>query len=210
MHKLVWIVGASTGIGAETARQMADSGYRVAVSARSEDKLKTLAEVYPDNIFSYPLDISAVEDVAKTFSAIEKDHGDVDMVIMNAATYDPEELSGFTAAGFKHVFDVNVQGYANVLEPVLLKFKDRKAGHIAIVASCAGYRGLPRSLSYGPSKAALINIAEGLYMECKPLGIKVQVINPGFVRTPLTDKNDFDMPFLMEVGDAAKALIKGL
>lgn len=210
MTKIIWIAGGSTGIGAETALQMArDKGWCVAVTARSEDKLKALAGE-AENIHPYPGDVTKPKDMNDIVTAIEADHGPIDLALLNAGTYFRDEEAEFTAKTFKKTFDVNVQGMANCLEPILQVFEKRGAGHIAIVASVAGFRGLPKSLAYGPSKAALINLAEALYMDYTPKGLKVQVVNPGFVRTPLTDKNDFDMPMMMEVEDAAAALICGL
>lgn len=213
LSKTVWITGASTGIGAETALQMAKKGYCVAITARSKDKLNALVEKsvsLKGQIFSYPGDVTNAKSMTDVVAKIEEDHGVIDLALLNAGTYFSDTGAEFTAATFKKTFDINVNGVAHGLEPLLKRFRKRRAGHIAIVASVAGYRGLPKSLSYGPTKAALINLAEALYMECKPLGIKVQVINPGFVKTPLTDQNDFDMPMLMPVEDAAGALIKGL
>lgn len=212
-EKIVWITGASTGIGAETALRLAQRGYRVAVTARSADKLEALSanlSAFKGKIFPYPGDVTDEAQMVRIVEKIEKDHGSIDIALLNAGSFFPDHADQFTARNCRKTFDLNVQGVANCLEPLLKKFIPRKAGHIAIVASVAGFRGLPRSLSYGPSKAALINMAEALYIECKPLGIKVQLVNPGFVRTPLTDKNDFTMPMLMEVEDAADALVRGL
>lgn len=212
-QKNVWITGASTGIGAETALQMAKAGWHILASARSEEKLQKLAEntqSYAGKVTPVPCDVTNFQQVQDCFEKMEAEHGPIDLVLLNAGTYFPDSSSDFTAEAFKKTFDINVNGVANCLEPVLKSMRARKSGHIAIVASVAGFRGLPKSLSYGPTKAALINMTEALYMECKPLGIKVQVVNPGFVKTPLTDKNDFHMPMLMPVEDAAAALIKGL
>ena len=209
MAKLVWITGASTGIGAETALQMARSGYRVAITARSEDKLEALSQK-AKNIYVYPGDVTDEKAMSRIVEEIEENQGEIDIALLNAGTYFPDTGETFTAKNFKRTFDINVNGIANCLEPLLKRFKERKGGHIAIVASVAGYRGLPRSISYGPTKAALINMAEALYVESKPFNIKIQVVNPGFVKTPLTDQNDFDMPMIMQVEDAAKELVKGL
>lgn len=211
--KKVWITGASSGIGAETAKQMAMQGWHILVTARSEDKLKALSEEVKGekgSITPYPGDVTKPKKIIELFKRIEEEQGDIDLVLLNAGTYIPQQSEDFEASAFKKTFDINVNGVANCLEPVLKKFIARKKGHIAIVASVAGFRGLPKSLAYGPTKAALINMAEALYMECKPHNVKVQVINPGFVKTPLTDKNDFEMPMLMPVKDAAAALIRGL
>lgn len=211
--KIVWITGASTGIGAATALRMAQQGYTVAATARSADKLEALADnlsAFKGKIFPYPGDVTEEAGIAELVDRIEKDLGPIDIALLNAGSFFPDAADQFAAASCRKTFALNVQGVANCLEPLLKKFIPRKSGHIAIVASVAGFRGLPRSLSYGPSKAALINMAEALYIECKPLGIKVQVVNPGFVRTPLTDQNDFPMPMMMEVSDAAEALARGL
>ena len=213
IQKNAWITGASTGIGAETALQMAREGWHILASARSEEKLQKLAEKtqsYEGKITPIPCDVTNFEQVQSCFEKIEKDHGLVDLVLLNAGTYFPDSSDDFTAEAFKKTFNVNVNGVAHCLEPALKSMRERKSGHIAIVASVAGFRGLPKSLSYGPTKAALINMAEALYMECQQHNIKVQVINPGFVKTPLTDQNDFYMPMLMPVEDAAAALIRGL
>ncbi len=212
-NKTIWITGASTGIGAETALQMAAKGWKIMVSARSVDKLDALSEKAQNlkgSIHAYPCDITEPKAINDTVESIEKDHGPIDIALLNAGTYFKDEENSFTASAFQKTFNINLQGTANCLEPLLKRFTERGKGHVAIVASVAGFRGLPKSLSYGPTKAALINLAEALYMDYHDQGIKVQVVNPGFVRTPLTDKNDFEMPMLMEVEDAAAALIKGL
>lgn len=211
--KTIWITGASTGIGAETALQLAQSEVHILVTARSADKLEALekqAESLPGRITSVPGDVTDQAGMVRLFEQMEKDHGPIDIVLLNAGTYFGDSGTEFSAEKFKQTFDINVNGVANCLEPALKSFLEREEGHVAIVASVAGFRGLPKSVSYGPTKAALINMAEALYAELKPKGIKVQVINPGFVKTPLTDKNEFDMPMLMPVKDAAAALIKGL
>ena len=213
MNKIVWITGASSGIGAETAMQMARNGYHVAATARSQDKLEALVEKSKSmkgSITAYPGDVTKLKVMQDIVTKIEKEQGAIDIALLNAGTYFGESGADFKASDFKRTMDINLNGMANCLEPLLKLFKSRKKGHIAIVASVAGYRGLPKSVAYGPSKAALINMTEALYIDCKPLGIKVQLVCPGFVKTPLTDKNDFEMPMLMEVEDAASALIKGL
>lgn len=208
MTKLVWVVGASSGIGAESVVQMAVKGWHVIASARSKDKLDALAE--HENVSAIPCDVTDQVSVNTAFAHIVKDHGTPDLVLLNAGTYFNDQEDNFTAEAFKKTFDVNVYGVAHCLEPVLKAFVERGKGHVALVASVAGFRGLPRSLSYGPTKAAMINMAEALYMTYKSQGIKVQVINPGFIKTPLTDKNDFKMPMLMPVDKAVEAMIRGL
>jgi short-subunit dehydrogenase len=211
--KTIWITGASTGIGAETALQLACIKVHILVTARSGDKLKALADKakdLPGTITPAPCDVTDTAAVAKLYAEMEEKHGPIDLVLLNAGTGFGDSATEFDIDTFKKTFDINVNGVANCLEPVLPSFVKRGKGHIAIVASVAGFRGLPKSVSYGPSKAALINLAEALYVDLKPKGIKVQVINPGFVKTPLTDKNTFNMPMLMPVEKGAQALIKGL
>lgn len=207
---LAWITGASQGIGAAVVAEMVAQGWRVAITARSEKKLKDVAQNNKD-IFVYGCDITDAQKVENIIDKIEKDLGAIDVAILNAGTYMPETLNEkLDPQKFKIHTDLNVNGTVYCLYPLLEKMKSRQSGHIAIVASVAGYRGLPRSLGYGASKAALINLAESLYMEAKPFGIKIQLINPGFVKTPLTDKNDFEMPFLISAETAAKKLVQGL
>ncbi len=208
-QKIIWVTGASQGIGEATAIKLAAEGHTVAISARSEDKLKEIASSH-ESIHAYPLDITD-EDACKTVtSAIEKDLGPIDIALLNAGSYKPETLGSFDPETFKWQMDLNVNGTVNCFAPLLPKFIERKSGHIAIVSSVAGYRGLPKSLGYGTSKAALIHLADAMAIMGRHHGLKVQVINPGFVKTPLTDKNDFPMPFLMEVDEAADRIVKGL
>ena len=205
----VWITGASTGIGAEVARQLAEAGVVVAVSARKADALHSAAKVNA-NIKPYPLDVTDAGAVAETFAAIEREVGEIDLIIAAAGTYAPVSLEAFSPEPFRQMYEVNYLGVINVLSAVLPTFRTRKKGHVSWIASVAGYRGLPKAAAYGPTKAALINLAESLRPELARDGVAVSVINPGFVKTPLTAQNDFEMPFLMEVEDAARKTIDGL
>lgn len=207
--KLVWITGASTGIGAEVARQLAEAGVTVATSARKADVLAAAAGDN-SNLKPYPLDVTDAAAVAATFSRIEQDLGPVDLIIAGAGTYAPVSLDDFRPEPFRSMYEVNYLGVINVLSAVLPVLRPRRSGHIAWIASVAGYRGLPKAAAYGPTKAALINLAESLKPELEADGVAISVINPGFVRTPLTAQNDFEMPYLMEVGEAARLTIAGL
>lgn len=207
--KVVWITGASTGIGAEVARQMAAAGVTVATSARKAEQLVAAAQ-RNSHLKPYPLDVTDVAAVAATFARIESELGAVDLVIAGAGTYAPVSLDTFRPEPFRHMYEVNYLGVINVLSAVLPVFRARRSGHIAWIASVAGYRGLPRAAAYGPTKAALINLAESLKPELEADGVAVTVINPGFVKTPLTAQNDFEMPYLMEVEEAARLTIAGL
>lgn len=207
--RVVWITGASTGIGAAIAKQLAQQGVVVATSARKADVLAAAAKLNP-NLKPYPLDVTDAANVAKTFMQIEQDLGPIDLVIAGAGTYAPLAIDNFKAEMFQSTYQVNYLGVINVLAAILPTFRARKSGHISWIASVAGYIGLPQAASYGPTKAALINLAECLQPELAVAGITTSIINPGFVKTPLTAQNEFDMPFLMEVEDAAQQTIAGL
>jgi short-subunit dehydrogenase len=204
-----WIVGASTGIGEQVARQLAQQGVTVAASARSADKLGALAAHHP-GIRPYPLDVTEDGEVARCFARIETDLGDIGLVLVAAGAYAPLTLDEFRSANFRAICEVNYMGVVHVLSAVLPAFRKRGKGHVAWIASVAGYRGLPKAAAYGPTKAALINLAESLKPDLEAHGIDVSVVNPGFVRTPMTAVNDFEMPFLMEPEDAARLTIEGL
>ncbi|MCD8494186.1 MAG: SDR family NAD(P)-dependent oxidoreductase [Alphaproteobacteria bacterium] len=211
--KLAWVTGASTGIGRAAALRLAQQGWDVAATARSEDKLEDLAanlSAFKGRIFPYPGDVTDLAAMRAVVEKIEGDHGPIDLALLNAGGHFPDKPGCFSAEHFRKTFDLNVYGTAHCLEPVWERFRARQSGHVAIVASVAGFRGLPQALSYCPSKAALINLSECLALDGASYGIKVQVINPGFVKTPLTDKNKFPMPMLMDVNAAADVLVKGL
>jgi short-subunit dehydrogenase len=204
--RLVWVTGASTGIGADICKQLAAEGVIVAASARNAEALNALGR----GIHAYPLDVSHEKAVADTFEAIETAHGPIDLIIAGAGTYTPASAADFRTEMFRRMYEVNYLGVINVLAAALPKFRARRSGHLSWIASISGYRGLPKAAAYGPTKAALINLAESLKPELDRDGVKVSVINPGFVRTPMTAVNDFEMPFLMEPADAARATIAGL
>ncbi|WP_421880912.1 SDR family NAD(P)-dependent oxidoreductase [Pacificispira sp.] len=208
-RKVIWITGASMGIGAAIARRAAQEGWAVAVSARSRDKLAAL-EAEHDAIHAYPLDVLDRGENAAVLDRIEADLGPVDIAVLNAGTHADMPAAEFDAAAAARIFDLNLTGLANGIEPVVQRFLARGRGRLALTASVAGYRGLPRAAAYCASKAGVIAMAESLAAEIGPRGVTVQVICPGFVRTPLTDKNEFPMPFLMEPEDAAERVVKGL
>jgi short-subunit dehydrogenase len=208
-YRHVWIIGASTGLGAALANLLAKSGCLVSISARSIDKLNTRAVNAP-HITAYPMDVTASEDVAATHTQIEQDRVPVDLVVFSAGVYRPMSAETFDLESFATQVNTNLLGAANTLNAILPPMLDRGAGKIAIVASVAGYRGLPLAVAYGPTKAALNNMCEALRFDLEPKGIAIQVINPGFVETPLTEQNTFRMPHLMPVDKAARKLMRGL
>jgi NAD(P)-dependent dehydrogenase (short-subunit alcohol dehydrogenase family) len=210
---VAWVTGASSGIGEATALRLARDGWTVVASARRADALDAVAAKAAGGrgrVVPLALDVTDLAAVRDAVAAVERGHGPVALAVLNAGTYVPDAAETFAAEEFRATHAVNVLGVANCLDALLPGMVGRKAGQVAIVSSVAGYRGLPRALAYSSSKAAAIALAESLRFDGQRLGIKVQVVNPGFVRTPLTDRNDFPMPFLMEVGDAADALVKGL
>ena len=209
MWKTAWITGAGTGIGRAVALELAKSGVRVAVSGRSVDKLQQLAAEH-SNIEVFQLDVTDRAKTAAVADAIEKRLGPLDLVIFGAGDYKPVTAASFVAEDFDHMMNVNYRGVINGLAAMLPRLRARRSGHIAWIASVAGYRGLPKAAAYGPTKAALINLAECLQPELARDGVTVSIINPGFVKTPLTAQNDFPMPFLMEVEEAGRLTIKGL
>ncbi|HEY1059570.1 MAG TPA: SDR family NAD(P)-dependent oxidoreductase [Limnobacter sp.] len=207
--KRVWLVGASTGIGEALARQLDALGCQQVLSARSADKLAALATDL-HLATALPVDIADEQAVqAAAAKALESLQG-IDLVVLMAGTYAEMAIENFDLTEVKRQVNVNLNGTLHVLAQVLPVVMQQKAGHIAVVSSVAGYRGLPNSLAYGPTKAALINLAEALYIELKPHGVGVSLINPGFVDTPLTRKNTFPMPFIIGADKAASEIINGL
>lgn len=204
----VWIVGASTGIGAAFARALIERGAKVALSARTEAKLREVAGDAA-NTRVLPLDVSDAEGLAAAYGALKAEWGGIDLVVFMAGTYFPVRAWELDAAKAKQLMDTNLLGVFYGLAAVLPDMVERGGGAVAIVSSVAGYRGLPKSLLYGPSKAALINLAETLYIDCAPRGVGVFVVNPGFVKTPLTAQNDFEMPNLITAEEAADAMLAG-
>lgn len=206
---IAWVTGASAGIGRAVAEELARRGWQVAISARREADLEAMAAANPKFI-AVPCDITDAAGVAAAVSRIEGTGRPIALALLNAGTYVPTEITAFDLDAWKRQIDVNLNGTAACLAALLPGMLARQAGQIGIVSSVSGYRGLPRAAAYGAGKAALINLAESLRLELAPRGVCVSLINPGFIRTPLTDKNDFPMPFLMEVAPAASRLVDGL
>lgn len=204
--KTAWITGASTGIGRELAIQLAATGVKIAASARRGDKLRGLAA----NIHPYPLDVTDAQAARATLEKIENELGPIELAIFAAGTYSEVSASNIDEKLFASIMATNYLGTVNCLAALLPKMRERRKGHISWIASATGYRGLPKAAAYGPSKAALISLAESLKPELDQMGISLSVINPGFVETPMTYKNDFPMPFLMQPEEAARRTLKGL
>lgn len=212
--KTAWITGASSGIGRALALALAREGVTVAASARSREALESLAAEAGNGgarILPTPLDVTDRAAVtAAAEAAIRVFRGPPDLAVLNAGTYLPMSAADFDAARYREQVEINLMGTVHMLEALLPAYRAARRGHIAIVSSVAGYRGLPTSAAYGATKAALINLAESLKNELDRAGVKLQLVNPGFIKTPLTDKNDFKMPFLMPVDKAVARMIAGL
>ncbi len=204
-----WVTGASTGIGREIALVLASRGVKVAVTARSAARLSELAESSP-LIMPVSADVTNPRDMARAHAAIFSSLGAIDLAILNAGVWDPMGGTDFTAARAADSMAVNYLGLAHALEPLLPAMIEAKRGQIALVASVAGYRGLPRAAAYAPSKAAAISLAEVLHADLARHGVKVSIVNPGFVETPMTSVNTFPMPFIIKADDAARRIVKGL
>lgn len=207
--RTAWIVGASTGIGRDLALLLAEAGVKTIVTARSREPLAQLASEN-GNLTAEAGDTTSIDAMAAIFKRTSETNGVPDLVVLNAAIWDPMGASDYGAARANASMQVNYGGVCNALEVIMPAMMSRKSGHIAIVASVAGYRGLSQALAYAPTKAALINLAEALKLELAPHGVTVSVINPGFVDTPMTRRNDFPMPFILTSKDAARRIYDGL
>jgi NAD(P)-dependent dehydrogenase (short-subunit alcohol dehydrogenase family) len=205
--KTVWIVGASSGIGEATASALHAKGAKLIVSARKQQALLDFVASHPgaQALVLDATDRQAVQAAAQQVQA----EGRLDCVVYCAGHYTAMRAFAMDLADAVRHMQVNYVGALHVLDAVLPQLLSQGAGHISLVGSVAGFRGLPNSLAYGPSKAALINLAETMYLDLKDKGIGVSIINPGFVKTPLTSSNDFSMPALLTPKQAAQAILKG-
>ena len=207
-QKKIWITGASSGIGKALAEKFSLEGWKVAISARRKEILDDMAE--KENIFSYPLDVTNQNQIKDVFSKIINDFGDLDLCVFSSGTYDPKLEQEINIKQNKFVMETNFFGVLYCIKTVEKYFKEKKEGHISIVSSIAGYRGLPNSSGYGPSKAALTNLTESLYFDFKKHNVRISLVSPGFIKTPLTDKNEFQMPFIKSPEFAAEKMFNGL
>jgi NAD(P)-dependent dehydrogenase (short-subunit alcohol dehydrogenase family) len=206
---VAWIIGGGSGIGAAVARLLAESGWIVAISGRRADKLAEVARANP-GIRPYPLDVTDSAAVEQAVATIAAELGRIDLFIFGAAAWQPMTVGDYAFDKFSSIVDTNYLGVIRVANPLLAQMDKQGGGHFAVIASVAGYFGLPRSAAYSSTKAGLINLLETMRSELAPRNIKVRMIAPGFVKSELTDKNDFPMPFLMETDDAARRIVDGL
>ena len=209
MNKVIWITGASSGIGKALALKFANEGWQVAASARRENLLNEISELN-ENISSFPLDVTNQNNCKETFELIKNKYQNIDICFFSTGTWDPKKEKEIDVDQMKKVMEVNFFGTLNCIKVVENYFREKNSGHISIVSSIAGYRGLPNSTGYGASKAALNNLAESLYFDFARYNVRVSLVSPGFIKTPMTDKNEFKMPFLKTAEFAADKIYKGL
>jgi len=207
-QKKIWITGASSGIGKALAEKFAKENWKVAISARRENLLNDIAQT--DNISSFPLDVTDDNKVKEVFSKILKEFNSLDLCVFCSGAYDPKLEQEINKQQIRKIMNVNFFGVLNCIKTVENYFKSRKKGQISIVSSVAAYRGLPNSSGYGPSKAALTNLTESLYFDFKKYNVRISLISPGFIKTPLTNQNTFNMPFIKTPEFAANKIYDGL
>ena len=207
--KNIWITGASSGIGKALAIRFAQKGWQVAASARRENLLNKISELNK-NISPFPLDVTDKEKCKEVFEEIKNKYQNLDICFFSTGTWDPKKEKNIDIEQMESVMKINFFGTLNCIKTVENYFKDKKSGHISIVSSVAGYRGLPNSTGYGASKAALINLAESLYFDFGRHNVRISLVSPGFIKTPMTDKNEFKMPFLKTSEFAADKIYNGL
>ncbi|MBM3580225.1 MAG: SDR family NAD(P)-dependent oxidoreductase [Alphaproteobacteria bacterium] len=219
MNKNCWIVGASYGIGEALSKKFYREGYNLILSARDMKKLESirdellqekLSEKNHQKVILSQLDVCDLNSLKNSLTKIVEEFDRIDLVIFCPALYHPMSVIDFDLEMSKKIIDVNLVGFLNLLHLIVPQMVKQNSGQIAVIASVAGYCGLPKSFVYGASKAALINLCEGIYHELKQKNIDLSVVNPGFVRTRLTDKNKFSMPFIISPQEATEEIYEGL
>ncbi|SDF79060.1 Short-chain dehydrogenase [Limimonas halophila] len=206
----VWITGASSGIGRELALRMAAHGWIVAASARREQALEELRHDSGGAVYPYPLDVTDGEAQRATVERIEAELGPIALAVLNAGTHIETLATDIQPDVHRKLIELNYLAVIDGLAALVPRMRERGQGRIAVVASVAGYRGLPSAAGYSASKAAAIAATESYAAELAGTGVSLQVVNPGFIETPLTARNTFPMPMLMPVEKAAEKLEKGL
>ena len=197
--KRYWLVGASEGLGAALAHRISRMGAEVIVSARNADRLAELVEALPGRARAVPMDVSDDASVAEAAKAV----GEIDGMVYLAGVYWPQPSTRWTPEQVTAMADVNFTGAVRVLGQVVPGMVARDAGHIVLTGSLSGFRGLPGAIGYAASKAGIMSLAESMRADLWRTGVRVQLANPGFIETRLTDKNDFHMPFIMSPEAAA-------
>ena len=207
--KVIWITGASSGIGKALAIKFAENGWNVAASARRENLLKELQNIN-QNIYPYPLDVTDIEKCKLTAKSIIDNLNGIDICVFGTGMHDPKSEKQFNLNKIREIMEVNYFGTMNSINSIYDYFSEKKNGQISIISSVAGYRGLPAAGAYCASKAALTSFTESLNFEMKMKNVRVSLISPGFIKTPMTDQNDFPMPMIKSPEFAAEQMFKGL
>lgn len=207
--KHYWLIGASSGLGEALARQLSDKGARLSLSARNHEALEVLALELPSPAFVAPCDITQKKSVKLAFDSVTQ-QGDLNGIIFCAGQYAPMTAANWDAEKAEQICEVNFNGCARVLGQYLPYMIPKDLGHIALIGSLSGFKGIPGGAAYAASKAGMMHLAEGLHADLDPKKFKVQLINPGFIRTRLTDRNTFKMPFIMSPDQAAQRTIKAM
>ena len=207
--KVIWITGASSGIGKALAIKFAENGWIVAASARRENLLNELKNIN-QNIFTFPLDVTEIDKCKITAKNIIDQLSGIDICVFGTGIHDPDSEKKFNLDKIRKIMEVNYFGTMNSINSIYEYFSNKKNGQISIISSVAGYRGLPAAGAYCASKAALTSFAESLYFDMQMKNIRVSLISPGFIKTPMTDQNDFQMPMIKSPEFAANEIYKGL
>ena len=207
--KIIWITGASSGIGKALAIKFAEKGWIVAASARRENLLEDLNK-FNQNIYSFPLDVTEIENCKLIANKIIEKFGGIDICVFGTGMHDPKSEKRFNLNKIREIMEVNYFGTMNSINSIYEYFSEKKNGQISIISSVAGYRGLPAAGAYCASKAALTSYAESLNFDMKMKNVRVSLISPGFIKTPMTDQNDFPMPMIKSPEFAANEIFKGL
>ena len=207
--KKIWITGASSGIGRALAIKFANNGWLVAASARREELLVDLSK-NNSNIFSFPLNVRDAKAAKNVFQNIIEKFKNLDICVFCTGIHDPESEKQLNSEKIRDIMETNFFGTLNCIMAANNFFRERKNGHISIVSSVAGYRGLPAASGYCASKSALTSLAESLYFDFKRHNIRISLVSPGFIKTPMTDKNKFPMPMIKSAEFAAEKMFVGL
>ncbi|MDB4846460.1 SDR family NAD(P)-dependent oxidoreductase [Pelagibacteraceae bacterium] len=207
--KIIWITGASSGIGRALAIKFANEGWLVAASARRENLLQELGQEN-ENIHSFPLDVTNLDQCKTVFKEIVEKFKNIEICVFGTGIHDPKSEKEFNLEKIRKIMEVNYFGTMNSINSVYNYYKDKKSGQISIVSSVAGYRGLPAAGAYCASKSALTSFTESLYFEMKRINVRISLVSPGFIKTPMTDQNDFPMPMIKSPEFAAQQIYIGL
>ena len=207
--KTIWITGASSGIGKALSLKFANEGWQVAASARRENLLQELHQENK-NIYPFPLDVTEIDNCKLVAENIIKQFKNIDICVFGTGRHDPKSEKKFNLDKIREIMEVNYFGTMNSINSIYDYFSEKKNGQISIISSVAGYRGLPAAGAYCASKSALTSFAESLNFDMQMKNVRVSLISPGFIKTPMTDQNEFPMPMIKTPEFDANEIYKGL